>query len=169
MLGRWADRSKIEKADGMGHLIDYLVAVDGTAARAALKALSGFWGDPYDDGAPTTWEGRTPSGQEFWANPGGHACLFTLSRKYSLFIAGDPSALESVRSFEEWLLSALPEGDAVRLDEFVRIQWEREVRAEWWKFVRPTEQILSWIERQLIDTRLHYVVLRSEALRSGTP
>ena len=129
----------------MGHQVEYVIDLPPTRAREWLSSLPGYWAEPE---SPE----ESPYGEFEWgglvldadlAPTACHVCVPEI--KYSWLIGDDAPSLDWVTRFEAWLAEVLPGVRAVRLDEFVRLEWEAQAGRPWKEIPDPVGDLQGWL------------------------
>jgi hypothetical protein len=130
----------------MGYQVEYLLKLTPDAARHWLSRFKGFWVEPSAPGELPSGEFHLWDDQWLHADLGPTACWLRLPRvKYSWLIAAHPPALATVARFERLLAESLPGGEAVRVDELVREQWEAWAGRTWEELADPVGSLRAWL------------------------
>jgi hypothetical protein len=127
--------------------------------QRALASERGYWSSESDGDEPPRWEGICCTSGTFWVEPGNHFCLVSLPVRYSQFLSRGAEAVECVNALEEWLLKKFPANSVLRIDEFVRLQWQHYVGITWWQGRLPIEEFLEWSHNQSADIRFHCAIV----------
>ena len=119
-----------------------------------------------DSGLHTRWVMNHPDGsvaailvKHFGLSRQNTLALVSVNAKYSQFLNHDPGATEYVNSLEKWLLETFSQHSILRIDESVRLQWQKQAGATWWQVSRPIEEFLEWSRNQTADVRFHYAMV----------
>lgn len=129
----------------MGYCIEYLIDLTPPRAREWLSPLEGFWVDRETDDhipfAELKWGGLS-----LFADFGPTACLARVpSLNYSWLIADHLPAVEHIARLEEWLCTTLPGVRAIRVDELLFGEWQRETEREWYEWPDPVRGLYKWL------------------------
>jgi hypothetical protein len=129
----------------MGYQIEYIVAAPEQAIRSWLETLSGFF---YPDPGDVTfgWEGGLRSGSDsFIADAVADVTKFSLGAKYSWLFNEYPPTVDFARRFEREFWRKVGPFPLIRLDEFLRAEWEKHVGKQWWQIDKPAAPLLDWL------------------------
>jgi hypothetical protein len=151
----------------MGYNIEYLVAVPKQAVRGWLESLSGFF-MPEPGDVELDWEGQLEAEGTFWAHVQPKATHFVLAAKYSWLFSEHPPTVDFARRFERAFWKGVGEFPLIRLDEWLRADWEQNMQHEWWQVERPVETLLQW----LADNETTHWIVRTPSvgdLAAGSP
>jgi hypothetical protein len=138
----------VAEEDRVGHSVDYFVELPPLCAREWLTGVSGAWFEPDSpDEMPSEGE-FSWGGEALHVRLGPTACYVCVPGiKYSWLLDPSPSG-EWVIRFEQWLCEALPGVRAVRLDELLRLAWERERGRGWDEVPDPVGTLWAWLPTQ---------------------
>jgi hypothetical protein len=145
----------------MGYQVEYLIDVLPARARGWLSALPGWWAEPEspDD---------LPDGEFQWGDLSLHvelglrACRLRVPQiKYSWLIADHAPSLKQIARLEDWLCGSLPGVRAVRVDEFLRQEWESRSGREWQEWPNAVGALRDWLLSSRQDAR-HFRLLANE-------
>ncbi len=106
-------------------------------------------------------------GQALHVSLGSVACFVSIPQiKYSWLLDPSPS-VEWVSNFERWLCESLPGVRAVRLDELLRLAWEREVGRDWDEVLDPVGALWAWLPAQENEYGSEYFRLLPNGAEAG--
>jgi hypothetical protein len=146
--------------------VEYVIDLPPARAREWLSSLEGWWVTPESPHERLYGEFEW-GGQALHVSLGLAACFVSVPRiKYSWLLDPSPS-VEWVVSFERWLCETLPGVRAVRLDELLRLAWEREVGRDWDEFPDPVGELWAWLPTQEREYGSEYFRLLPDGAKSG--
>lgn len=130
----------------MGHQVEYVIDLPPALATDWLSpvSLSCTWFPPEPPDTMTRSE-FVWGGQCLHAKLGPTACFMSVPCiKYSWILDPSPS-LDWVLRFEQWICETLSGVRAIRLDELLMLDWEREVGQVCWEIPDPVSALWAWL------------------------
>ena len=152
----------------MGHQVEYIIDLPPARTREWLSSIDGRWATPASPNE-SPWGEFAWGGQTLHTTLGPAACWVCVPQiKYSWLLDPSPS-VEWVARFERWLGEVLPGVRLVRLDELLRLAWEREVGRDWDEVPDPVGVLWDWLPAQEEEYGDQYFRLLPAELRHAEP
>jgi hypothetical protein len=130
----------------VGHQVEYFLKLSPIPAKQWLSRFDGFWAEPESSGEMSYGEFRVLDDVHLHANLAHSGCWLRVPQiKYSWLIAGHRGSITRIELLERLLVESLPSIPILRVDELIRLLWEREVGRSWDELPDPIGSLQNWL------------------------
>jgi|GEM_PF-5656361 len=151
-------RKAVAAEDRLTYHVEYLVAAPAEKLRAWLTAGAICWTAPELPDA-------LPQGVIAWQDLtlpvvlGQHAALLSVPQiPYGWLVGKHPTSLEQIDNLDTWLLLSIPKVPIVRLEEFLRLEWEERTNQTWDQSDDPVAAFQQWLSTAEADPEFYHFV-----------
>lgn len=140
----------------MTYHVEYLVAAPSEKLQAWLTAGAIRWTAPESPDA-------MPQGVIAWQDLtlhvvlGAQAALISVPQiPYGWLVGKHPTSLEQIDNLDTWLLLSIAKAPIVRLEEFLRLEWEERTGHTWNQAADPVAAFQKWLSTADADPEFYH-------------